>query len=309
MNKDYILKEDEILEIKSDRLFHDLWNEHEMDTIEWTVMQILNCSYEDIHGKVRVGNIRLTNLSKDDKQKYVDLVVYYKETITVIELNNNASTNYLRNVLYTLNTVNNSFIEGDGYTDKRVRGILVNLNWFKNDQYKDKIKSKEEIIYGYPINGEEDKDYLLKIININLDYFSKLLYNKTKESDILWKLFTINKKSDLEKIVSKEKMLSNYENKIKRLSQDKEYCKMVWDERIERNLRAQQEYFDGKQEGLKEGKEKGIIEGKKEGIIEGILKNKKDMVINLNNNGVSIDIISKSTGLSKEEIQKIIKSN
>ena len=84
---------------------------------------------------------------------------------------------------------------------------------------------------------------------------------------------------------------------------------MVWDERIERNLRAQQEYFDGKQEGLKEGKEKGIIEGKKEGIIEGILKNKKDMVINFNNNGVSIDIISKSTGLSIDEVNDIIKSN
>ena len=68
---------------------------------------------------------------------------------------------------------------------------------------------------------------------------------------------------------------------------------MVWDERIERNLRAQQEYFDGKQEG----------------IIEGILKNKKDMVINLNNNGVSIDIISKSTGLSIDEVNDIIKSN
>ena len=80
---------------------------------------------------------------------------------------------------------------------------------------------------------------------------------------------------------------------------------MVWDERIERNLRAQQEYFDGKQEGLKEGKE----EGKKEGIIEGILKNKKDMVINFNNNGVSIDIISKSTGLSIDEVNDIIKSN
>ena len=80
---------------------------------------------------------------------------------------------------------------------------------------------------------------------------------------------------------------------------------MVWDERIERNLRAQQEYFDGKQDGLREGKE----EGKKEGIIEGILKNKKDMVINFNNNGVSIDIISKSTGLSIDEVNDIIKSN
>ena len=80
---------------------------------------------------------------------------------------------------------------------------------------------------------------------------------------------------------------------------------MVWDERIERNLRAQQEYFDGKQDGLKEG----IIQGKEEGIIEGILKNKKDMVISLSNNGVSIDIISKASGLSVDEINEIIKSN
>ena len=279
MNRDeYVLGENELLEIKSDRLFHDLWNEHEMDTIEWTVMQILNCSYEDIHGKVKVGNIRLTNLSKEDKQKYVDLVVYYKETITVIELNNNASTNYVRNVLYTLNAISNSFIEGEEYTDKRVRGILVNLNWYKNKENKERIKGKEEIIYGYPVTGNENKDYLLKIININLDYFSKLLYNKTNRSDILWKLFTVNKKTDLEEIVSKEKMLMNYRDKIKRLSQDKEYCKMVWDERIERNLRAQQEFFDGKQEGLKEG----LIKGKELGIIE----NKKSMVISLNNNGV-----------------------
>ena len=289
MNKDYILGEDEILEIKSDRLFHDLWNEHEMDTIEWTVMQILNCNYEDIHGKVKVGNIRLTNLSKDDKQKYVDLVVYYKETITVIELNNNASTNYVRNVLYTLNAINNSFIEGEEYTDKRVRGILVNLNWYKNKDNRESIKGKEEILYGYPIINEENKDYLLKIININLDYFSKLLYNKTKKSDILWKLFTINKKSELEKIVFKEKLLSNYENKIKRLSQDKEYCKMVWDERIERNLKAQQEFYDGKKEG--------------------IIETQKEFVINFANNGVSHEIISKSTGLSIKEVEEIIKYN
>ena len=38
MKKDYILKDDEVLEVKSDRLFHDLFNEHEMNTIEWAVM-------------------------------------------------------------------------------------------------------------------------------------------------------------------------------------------------------------------------------------------------------------------------------
>ena len=162
----YKLNEDELLEIKSDRLFHDLWNEKEMDTIEWTVMQILNCSYEDIHGKVSVGNIRLINTSFDNKQKYVDLVVNYKDTITVIELNNNASDNYLRNVLYAMNCILNSYIEGEKYTDKKIRGILVNLNWFnKETNYPD----KKEIIYGYPSVNHEEDDYLLKIININLD--------------------------------------------------------------------------------------------------------------------------------------------
>ena len=99
---------------------------------------------------------------------------------------------------------------------------------------------------------------------------------------------------------TKEKLLSNYENKIKRLSQDKEYCKMVWDERIERNLKAQQEFYDGKKEG--------IIEGKKEGLELGKVNAQKEFVINFANNGVSHEIISKSTGLSIREVEEIIKT-
>ena len=72
---------------------------------------------------------------------------------------------------------------------------------------------------------------------------------------------------------------------------------MVWDERIERNLRKQQDYSDG------------FDDGKELGIEEGIRKNKRDMIINLNKNGVSLEIISKSTGLTIEEIKDIIKSN
>ncbi len=75
---------------------------------------------------------------------------------------------------------------------------------------------------------------------------------------------------------------------------------MVWDERIERNLRAQQEYFEGKKEGIIEGKK----EGKKEGIIEG----KKEIVINLYQKEIPIDKISEYTNISIREIEKIIKS-
>ena len=288
MQKDYQLQENEILEIKGDRIFHDLWNEHEMDTIEWTAMQILECSYDEIHGKVKVGNIRIPNLSKEDKQKYVDLVVYYKDTITVIELNNNASTNYLRNVLYAMNQINNSYIEGSKYSEKKIRGILVNLNWFNNPKEKT-FKDKEEIIYGYPLIGQEKSDYLLKIVNINLDYFSRICYDEIKKSDYLWKLFTINKKDELTKMINGEKLLLNYGKKIERLSQSKEYCRMIWDERIERNLRAQQEYFDGKQDGIEE--------------------KQNEMITNLYKNGASIDLICKASKLTREEVEEIIKEN
>ena len=124
----YILGDDQILEVKDDRVFHDLFNEHEMDTIEWIVSKILDCNIEKIHDKVRIGNVRLTNNAKDDKQKFVDLVVYYDNYIYNIELNNNFNGNYLRNILYLMNLINNSYIEGDNYIDKEIQGILVNLN-------------------------------------------------------------------------------------------------------------------------------------------------------------------------------------
>lgn len=108
-----MIKENQLLEIRGDRIFHDMFNEYEMDTIEWLVMKILDCKYEDIHGKVIVGGTESPNLSKDDKRKRLDLVVYYKDKILNIELNNNAGSDYLRNACYIGNRVINSYLEGD----------------------------------------------------------------------------------------------------------------------------------------------------------------------------------------------------
>ena len=157
MNKDYILKENEILEVKSDRLFHDLFNGHEMKTIEWTVMMILNKSYEEIHGRVPVCDSRLTNMSKNDKQKFVDLAVELPDKKIIIELNNNFEGNFLRNTLYAMNVINNTYINDGGYYNEKIQGILVNLNWPKRRRKAN--YSKKEILYSYPKFGEES-DYL-----------------------------------------------------------------------------------------------------------------------------------------------------
>ena len=152
------LKENQILEIKGDRIFKDMFNEYEMDTIEWLVMKILNCKYEDIHGKVVVGGLESPNLSKDDKSKRLDLVVYYKNKIIDIELNNNTGLEYARNAHYISNRVINSYLVGDKY-DKVTQGILVNLNWFKLKEDIDSIDTVTEMQWEYPSLKKEKPKY------------------------------------------------------------------------------------------------------------------------------------------------------
>ena len=60
-----------------------------------------------------------------------------------------------------------------------------------------------------------------------------------------------------------------------------------------------------KQQFIKEAKEEGI----KEGIKEGVLEKEKEVVINMYNNNCHIDVICKYTGLTIEEVNKIINNN
>lgn len=137
-------------------------------------------------------------------------------------------------------------------------------------------------------------DNILEIINVNLDYYEKIEYNKISESDKLWKLLTINNKKELNLFTQKEKLLNNYQQKIIMLSLDKEYRDMImWDESLDK-LFEEIEAFE---------------RGKEKGIEQGIEQNQKETIINLYKNNVLIDTISKSCGLSIEEVKNIIDNN
>ena len=102
-----------------------------MDTIEWIVMKFLECDYVAVHEKVAVNNIRLTRINKQERNKYVDLILTYKNEKIIIELNNNFNSIYVRNFLFSVNQLMNNYQRGKGsyYTDI-TRVILVNLNWY-----------------------------------------------------------------------------------------------------------------------------------------------------------------------------------
>ncbi|MDR3328275.1 MAG: Rpn family recombination-promoting nuclease/putative transposase [Prevotellaceae bacterium] len=76
---------------------------------------------------------------------------------------------------------------------------------------------------------------------------------------------------------------------------------------------VQEAKAEGKAEGIIEGKAEGIIEGKEEGIIEGIAigerKGIEKVVLKAHKANVSIEQIQVMTGLTKEEIIKILLDN
>ena len=277
-------KTKELLQVKYDELFHDLINENEMNTLEWITMQILECKYEDIHGKVEVKNIRKPRISKNEKTKYVDLIVNLKDETIILELNNNFRGNYTRNLMYALNELLGYFGKDEGSYYKKIhRVILVNLNWFYEGNDFD---LPEKQVFELPYPNYTKQGYILKIVNANLDKFNEFCYNQVKETDKFYKLLTINNERDLNSITKDEKLLINYSNKLKDLSGNDKYKEKVMDQRIEDNLAKQEGYF--------------------EGVDDGVKQNQCEIVLNMYNNKISIEMISKCTNLSQDEVLKII---
>ena len=56
---------------------------------------------------------------------------------------------------------------------------------------------------------------------------------------------------------------------------------------------------------MKEGIAKGLKKGQKEGRKEGREEEKRENARNFKKLGITIDVISQATGLSKEEIEKL----
>ena len=292
-----------LLQVRSDILFHDLYNQEDMQTIEWVVMQILDCSYEEIHGKVSVENVRLTRTLKKDRTRYLDLIVEYQGDKIIIELNNNFKGIYTRNILYAANVLlNNYAINDDKHLDsdyyrKVVRVLLVNLNWYPKES---NIVGKKE--YSIPYSDLEEKGYLLKIINVNLDYYSKICYDEIMKGDKFYKLLTVKNRKELESFTSQNKMLERYSKKLIDLSSDDRYLEDVMDDIIEENVAKQTAYLIGKDDGIEEGIERGL----QEGIEKGISKKQNEIIKKMYEDNIALEDIMKYTDLTLLEVKKII---
>ncbi|MGN0992715.1 MAG: hypothetical protein ACI4PE_02080, partial [Bacilli bacterium] len=157
--------------------------------------------------------------------------------------------------------------------------IQLNITWGLG---LDKAIKSCYMIY----DKENDKCYCdkLKIIEINMDKIMNMWYHGDKKKALEYKYFLMLdlEPKDLDVVCKGDKMMEKYKEKIEKLNEDPEFIEVVSKEKD-----AELVYNSL------------ITEGYEQGTIE-IAKNLLD-------NNVSVDIIIKSTGLSKEKIEELSK--
>ena len=210
-----------------------------------------------------------------------------KDIILNVELNReHEEYTELRNRRY-LHTIAGTSKDST-YTDKR-KVIQLNFNNFNSTYRKDISRETFQL---HDIENDIIIDDFI-IHNVFLSKERDICYNESIRSMI--ELFLCNSYEEMEIVVEKNKELKIIMSEIERLNQD-EYFGGLYN--IEEEQRKMEDA--ARRYGFEEGRDIGLQEGR---IIE-----RNDLVLNLLNENIDINTISRVTGLSIKEIEELRKN-
>ena len=269
---------------KYDRPFKEIFlNEQNKHLLKGLLETILKTKID----KIELQPAELNSNNINIKRKYLDALIYVKGKKIGIEVNSNAEENYLRprNASFIFNIYSSHTQVGETYNED-TDIIQINLSYGLKDKEKIRV---------YKLRDETGKEYVknLYIYEINMDYYRELWYNKKKKAEDLKYLVMLDLGLDeLKKFAKKEKVVGEYMDKLEKLNKNPKFYQYMTQEEDERKINNTRMY-EAEQSGLKKG------------IEQGSLNKSIEVATNLKKIGVDIETISKATGLSKEEIEKL----
>ncbi len=217
---------------------------------------------------------RLDIVLESDK---VDLII-------LIEMNQFPSEEIkYRNRLYLYAVLAKSLNSGENIKKKKI--IQINLNKEKNPYISKGSYSVMDIN-----THKEIKDF--KIHEVYLENYKGIRYNGDNKEEAYLSLFTANSYEELREIAGDDKEALKIVDELERLGLDDKFG-LAYDNEIMQkkmiNTARSWGYDDGKAEGLEEGK--------------------KTIAKNLLKDGIPIEVVSRNTGLSIEELNNLLEDN
>ena len=273
---------------KNDRAFKEVFlNPNNSDLLKALLEFILKIKID----KLEVKKTELLSGNVNIKDKRVDAIVHTGNKKIEIEINSQ-NKNYLhtRSTAYICNIYQSNASVGDIYNED-TDIIQVNLTWGLG-------KNNEEMKI-YKIMNEKGELYVKNFIiyEINMDYYDKIWYSKN-EDEIKKNQYMIMLDLDKKELKSmpKDKIVDKYITNVTIVNDNPEFQKYMSEEEDKKKIQNSL---------LSEAKESGYISGISDGISEGENKKAIEIAKNLLSMNMSLEDISKATGLPIEEINKI----
>ncbi len=260
--------------------------------------------------KIEIKGIKITNpeiipYEKGEKRGLLDIKAEINDgTMIDVELQmKNEKNTEERATEYMGKMISEQLQVGDSYQKlkKSIVIFITNYNFLNRNSYHsvgrmkfDKTLKDEYVDMGFKIEDEIASKYI-EVHYIELPKFKKRELSKFTKLDQWMCIFTQNKEGI---------MLAEKENKeIEKAINTLDFLSKDPKERERHNSIVMAEYnrLVSEQNFFEEGKEKG----RKEGKIEGKREEKIEIVKKMLKEKLSIEMIEKLTGLSKEEIEKI----
>ena len=281
------MNSDKFYTCKSDRAFKEVFlKNNDSEPLQALLELILEIKIDYLE----INKTELLSGNVNVKDKRVDAVVYAGNKKIDIEINSQ-DKDYVkpRNTAYICNMYQSHTLVGELY-DEKTDIVLVNLTWG--------LGSENDKMTKYMIMSEDGKQYVKNFIiyEINMDYFDKLWYSKNEE-EIKKNMYLIMLNLDKKELEAmpkdkRDKIVDKYITNVTIVNDNPEFQKYMSEE--EDKMKIQNSL-------LSEARENGINDG----ISKGVSKEKVNIAKNLLSMNMSLDDISKATGLSVEEINKL----
>ena len=273
---------------RNDRAFKEVFlNPNNSDLLKALLEFILKIKID----KLEIKKTELLSGNVNIKDKRVDAIVHTGNKKIEIEINSqNKDYLHTRSTAYICNIYQSNASVGDTYNED-TDIIQVNLTWGlgrNNDEMKI-----------YKIMNERGELYVKNFIiyEINMDYYDKIWYSKNEE-EIKKNQYMIMLDLDKKELenMPKDKIVDKYITNVTIVNDDPEFQKYMSEEEDKKKIQNSL---------LSEAKEEGISQGISQGYTSGINDGIKKTAKNLLSMNMPIEDISKATGLSIEEINKL----
>ena len=273
---------------RNDRAFKEVFlNPDNSDLLKALFEFILKIKID----KLEIKKTELLSGNVNIKDKRVDAIVHTGNKKIEIEINSqNKDYLHTRSTAYICNIYQSNASVGDTYNEN-TDIVQVNLTWgLGRNNEKMKI---------YKIMNEKGELYVKNFIiyEINMDYYDKIWYSKNEE-EIKKNQYMIMLDLDKKELenMPKDKIVDKYITNVTIVNDDPEFQKYMSEEEDKRKIQNSL---------LSEAKEEGISQGISQGYTSGMNDGIKQTAKNLLSMNMPIEDISKATGLSIEEINKL----